>query len=87
MITIVILIVRITYSLNLLLLINTTYILNRISEGLSGRALRKVALRVHATLIPPELNIRATEFIATMATAVKHIKEEMDALSQTYIFK
>ncbi|XP_073976534.1 pachytene checkpoint 2 protein isoform X3 [Rhodnius prolixus] len=61
--------------------------LARISEGLSGRALRKVALRVHATLIPPELNIRATEFIATMATAVKHIKEEMDALSQTYIFK
>ncbi|KAK9500549.1 hypothetical protein O3M35_001793 [Rhynocoris fuscipes] len=60
---------------------------SRASEGLSGRALRKVALRVHSTAIPPEAKIRFTEFIVAMNIVVKQLKEEIKALTESYIFK
>lgn len=48
----------------------------RESEGLTGRSLRKVPLRVLSTQLVPEKVVRLEEFIAAMLTVVRQMKSE-----------
>ncbi|XP_014240298.1 pachytene checkpoint protein 2 homolog [Cimex lectularius] len=59
--------------------------LSKDSYGLSGRTLRKVPLRVHATMIHPEALPLFVNFLKSMFLAVKVIKEEVDKFTDSHI--
>ncbi|KAF6206922.1 hypothetical protein GE061_018158 [Apolygus lucorum] len=49
----------------------------RSCEGLSGRALRKLPLRVHSTMLLPDVPASVEEFTKAMKKAAEDMKEEM----------
>ncbi|XP_014270657.1 pachytene checkpoint protein 2 homolog isoform X1 [Halyomorpha halys] len=56
--------------------------LARESEGLTGRSLRKVPLRVLSTQLVPEKVVRIEEFITAMLTVVKQMKSEQNEINK-----